>query len=48
LFLSDEMKYRFFDAAVRYVSDLQEFPTLGNQIRDPYYRKRFDALMPNP
>ena len=48
LFLSDEMKYRFFDAAVRYVSDLQDFPTLGNQIRDPYYRKRFDALIPNP
>lgn len=48
LFLSDEMKYRFFDAALKHVSDLKEFPMLGNQLRDPYYRKRFDALMPNP
>lgn len=48
LLVTDEMKYRFFDAALKYTSDLENFPPLGKQIQDEYYRKRFDALIPNP
>jgi hypothetical protein len=48
LLVTDEMKYRFFDAALKYTSDLENFPALGKQIQDEYYRKRFDALIPNP
>lgn len=45
LFLKDEAKYNFFDAAYSYVSDSGIFSTLENQLSDPYYIKRFKAMI---
>lgn len=45
LFLSAESKYRFFDAAYRHVSDIENFPSLQSEIKDEYYAKRFNALI---
>ena len=45
LFLKDEAKYNFFDAAYPYVSDIGAFSTLENQLSDPYYIKRFKAMI---
>lgn len=47
LFLTDEWRYRFYDAALPFVSDFGSFKTLGDTITDEYYRKRFQALLPN-
>ncbi len=48
MFMSDEMRYRFFDASFKYVSDPGLYSSLGKFIQDPYYKKRFEALLPNP
>jgi hypothetical protein len=48
LLMSDEMRYRFFDAALKCVVDPGAYASLGKYIQDPYYKKRFDALIPNP
>lgn len=48
MFMSDEMRYRFFDTSFKYVSDPGQFSSLGKFIQDPYYKKRFEALAPNP
>jgi hypothetical protein len=45
LFLTSASKYQFFDAAFAHVSDSEEFPTLGLEIKDEYYSKRFKALI---
>jgi hypothetical protein len=45
LFLKDEGKYNFFDAAYPYVSDSNVFYTLQNQFSDEYYLKRFKAMI---
>lgn len=45
LFLTAAGKYGFFDAAYLHVSDQQQFATLESEIRDPYYAKRFKALI---
>jgi len=45
LFLNDEGKYNFFDAAYPYVSDTGVFSTLENQLTDAYYAKRFKAMI---
>ena len=47
LFLTDEWRYRFYDAALPYVSDFGSFKSLGDTITDDYYKKRFQALLPN-
>jgi hypothetical protein len=48
MFITDEMRYRFFDASFKYVSDPGLYSSLGKYIQDPYYKKRFEALLPNP
>lgn len=46
LFLSDEWRYRFYDAVMLNVADYANFETLENNLTDPYYKKRFRALLP--
>jgi hypothetical protein len=45
LFLSNQGKYKFFDQAYDHVSDMELFSTLGAEIGDAYYLKRFKALI---
>ncbi len=47
LFLKDEGRYRFYDAAMLYVTDFSNFKDLSETIQDEYYKKRFLALLPN-
>lgn len=47
LFFTDEGRYRFFDAALPFVTDYGNFKSLGETIQDDYYKKRFIALLPN-
>jgi len=47
LFLTDEWRYRFYDASLPYVIDFGSFKSLGETIIDDYYKKRFQALLPN-
>lgn len=47
VFLTDEGRYRFFDAALPYVTDFANFKSLGETIQDEYYKRRFIALLPN-
>ncbi len=47
LFLSDEGRYNLFDAMYNYVYDFGKYASLDNQILDPYYKKRFAALIRN-
>lgn len=45
LFLTSAAKYQFFDAAYEHVSDKNNFASLGSEIKDDYYAKRFKALI---
>jgi len=45
LFLSDESKYKFFDAAYQYVSDLENFSSLQSELKDEYFVNRFKAML---
>ncbi len=45
LFLNDEGKYMFFDAAYAYTSDSDQYEDLGAQLTDPYYITRFKAMI---
>jgi hypothetical protein len=45
LFLKDEGRYNFFDAAYPFVSDSAVFPSLESQLSDPYYITRFKAMI---
>ncbi|MDF2388743.1 hypothetical protein JMG10_45435 [Nostoc ellipsosporum NOK] len=45
LFLSPAGKYNFFDASYGSVSDPSAFASLESEIRDPYYLKRFQAML---
>lgn len=47
LFLTDEGRYRLYDAALPFVTDYSNFKTLGETINDEYYKRRFTALLPN-
>ena len=47
LFLSDESKYQFFDAAYMHVSDQERFRSLQPELKDSYYVNRFKALIGN-
>jgi len=44
LFLTSAGKYQFFDAAYLHVTDKDQFSSLGNEIKDDYYSKRFKIL----
>lgn len=45
LFLSDEGKYRLFDAAYPFIHDTQYFPDLESELQDDYYKTRFRAMI---
>jgi hypothetical protein len=45
LFLTSAAKYQFFDAAYEHVTDKENFASLGTEIKDDYYTKRFKALI---
>ncbi|MEO8109286.1 MAG: DUF4476 domain-containing protein [Ginsengibacter sp.] len=45
LFLNDEGKYHFFDAAYAYTSDSDQYYKLQSQLSDPYYINRFKAMI---
>jgi|CXWL01.1.fsa_nt_gi hypothetical protein len=47
LFLTDEGKYKFFDASYKYVSDLEVFNSLQAELKDEYYTSRFKAMLRN-
>lgn len=47
LFLTDESKYHFFDAAYQHVSDQERFLSLQAELKDNYYLHRFRALIAN-
>jgi hypothetical protein len=47
LFLTDEARYHFFDAAYPYVSDPSEFAPLSIMLADSYYINRFKAMLLN-
>lgn len=47
LFLSDEGKYRFFDAAYNYVSDQTNVASLQSELKEEYYINRFKAMLRN-
>lgn len=45
LFLNDQARYNFFDAAYPYVSDPGSFISLEDQLIEDYYKKRFKAMI---
>ncbi|HRN71475.1 MAG TPA: hypothetical protein PLM81_00010 [Ginsengibacter sp.] len=45
LFLDDEGRYKFFDAAYPFASDSNLYYQLESQLQDPYYIKRFQAMI---
>jgi hypothetical protein len=45
LFLTDEFKYKFFDAAYQYVSDSENFLSLQSELKDEYFINRFKAMV---
>lgn len=45
LFLTDEYKYKFFDAAYQYVNDAENFPSLQSELKNEYYINRFKAML---
>lgn len=47
LFLTEESKYQFFDAAYMHVSDQEKFKFLQAELKDGYYINRFKALIAN-
>lgn len=47
LFLNDESKYHFFDAAYNYTNDKEYFSVLQGELKDEYYLNRFKAMLRN-
>ena len=45
IFLSDDGRYNLYDALYRHVYDYGNYPALESQIIDPYYKRRFEALL---
>ena len=45
LFLNDNGKYKFFDAAYTHVSDPDNFSSLASELKDEYYVNRFKAML---
>lgn len=44
-FTSDDSRYRFLDAVYNSTYDYSNFVLLENQLVDPYYKKRFEAML---
>ncbi len=47
LFLTDEGKYKFFDAMYNYTSDTANYASLQTEMKEEYYINRFKALLRN-
>jgi hypothetical protein len=47
LYLADEGKYRFFDMAYPYISDIGNFSSLQTELKDEYYINRLRAMLRN-
>jgi hypothetical protein len=45
LFLTDESKYNFFDAAYPHISDPENFSSLQSELKDEYFINRFKAMI---
>ena len=45
LFLNDAGRYQFFDAAYPFVYDTGNFGSLEQQLTDPYFITRFQAMI---
>jgi len=45
LFLNDDNRYGFYDAAYPFVYDYGNYASLQNTLIDPYYKSRFKALL---
>jgi hypothetical protein len=45
LFLNDAGKYKFFDGAYSYVSNVEDFTLLQAELKDEYYINRFKAML---
>ena len=45
LFLDDLGKYKFFDMAYYFVSDIENFPSLQSELKNDYYVNRFKAIL---
>ena len=45
LFLTDEGRYKFFDAAYAHTSDSDQYQLLESQLTDEYYLNRFRAMI---
>ncbi len=45
MFLTDEGKYKFFDAIYPVVYDAVQFQTLERELSDEYYINRFKAMI---
>jgi hypothetical protein len=45
LFLTDEGKYKFFDASYSFVSDVGKFGVLQAELKDDYFINRFKAML---
>ena len=45
LFLTEESKYKFFDAAYQYVNDLENFSSLQSELKEEYFINRFKAML---
>jgi len=47
MFLSNAGKYNFFNVALNYVSDKENFSSLQSQLKDEYYVNRFKEMLVN-
>ena len=45
LFSSDDGRYNLYDAMYKHVYDYGNYPRLADLILDPYYKKRFAAML---
>ncbi len=45
MFLNDNGKYNFFDAAYSHVSDIDNFNSLISELKDVYFQNRFKAML---
>jgi hypothetical protein len=45
LFLKDESKYKFYDAAYQYASDPENYSTLQSELKEEYFINRFKAML---
>lgn len=45
LFLNDAAKFQFFEAASKYVSDADNLPAMGDDLKNEYYLRRFKKVL---